>query len=445
MHAHFTTIGRGLRQLLGALAFVVVLAGCTGSDGGDASGSTTSTSTSVPVTAEPAPDVVEAPNVPVGVVVASSVDGTVELVWDESRDESVTGYEVRRASPGGRTEVFTTDTAAFTDDGLEDGEIFTYQVSAVGPGGTSAGSEPVSARVGVDTNAPRRPGAPSAVETEAGILLEWRPSTDFSGIDSYIVTRTVEGEAAEVEVGEPTFQDNVAPGQIVSYSVRAVDGAGNESESTRTVTVLSGTPSDRVVVVVSKDASPQAPTGTARLRDELLAAGYTVTWFEDDAFDSNVTASDDIVLLVGDVEAQGFDWNLFGTDAHIIGLKSVFVEAGGITAEPPKLDGLAQLDYAPPGKDPREVSMTTTPKPKNVVYIPSIEQLPDLEVWATTTWSADNAVAGLIPTGGELATEKPAPGCRAFFPGNKESLLEQTNDAWDLLVEFIDDVAAVCR
>ncbi len=424
----------------------VALVACSGTDDAeDGSGATTSTSTSVPVTAEPAPDVVETPNVPAGVVVVSSVDGRVELVWDESRDESVTGYEVRRATPGGRTEVFTTSTASFTDDGLEDGEVFTYQVSAIGAGGTSVGSEPVSARVGVDTNAPRRPGAPGATETADGILLEWRPSTDFSGIDRYVISRTVGDEATEIEVVEPTFRDTVAPGLTVSYSVRAVDGAGNESESTRTVTLLSGTPSDRVVVVVSKDAEPQDATGTARLQRELLESGYTVTWFEDDEFDSNVTASDDLVLLVGDIESAGFDWNLFGTDAHIIGLKSVFVEAAGITAEPPKLDGLAQLNYAPPGKDVREVSMTTTPKPKNVVYIPSVEQLPDLDVWATTTWSADNAVAGLISTGGELANEKPAPGCRAFFPGNKESLIEQTNDAWDLLVEFIDDIATVCR
>jgi hypothetical protein len=88
--------------------------------------------------------------------------------------------------------------------------------------------------------------------------------------------------------------------------------------------------------------------------------------------------------------------------------------------------------------------MTVTARPKPVVYIPANEQLPSFETWARPVWSEDIAVAGLILEGGELANEQPAPGCRAFFPGNPESLAEQTDDAWELLLGFIDDVAAIC-
>jgi hypothetical protein len=78
------------------------------------------------------------------------------------------------------------------------------------------------------------------------------------------------------------------------------------------------------------------------------------------------------------------------------------------------------------------------------VYIPSNEQLASLETWARPVWSDDIAVAGLIPKGGELANERPAPGCRAFFPGNIDSLEEQSDAGWELLVEFVNDVSDVC-
>ncbi len=147
---------------------------------------------------------------------------------------------------------------------------------------------------------------------------------------------------------------------------------------------------------------------------------------------------------MGDIEAQGFDWNVFSTDSHVIGLKSMFMEASGLTENPPKLDGLAQLDWFDTEGGQREVVLTTTGRPKPVVYIPENEQLPDLETWARPVWSSTIAVAGIIPEGGLLADEQPASGCRAFFPGNTISLSQQTDDAWALLVEFIARVDARC-
>ena len=207
---------------------------------------------------------------------------------------------------------------------------------------------------------------------------------------------------------------------------------------------VAGVAADRVVVVVSAIADPETNSSTARLQEELLDSGFSLTWFEDDVFDSNITTSDDVVLLLGDVQGEGFDWNVFGTDAAVIGLKSVFLEAGGITENPPKLDRLAQLDWVAPGVAEREVILTSTGRPKPVAYIPLDEQLPSLETWARPVWSSDIAVAGLIPKGGELADEKPAPGCRAFFPGNVDSLAEQTDAGWSLLVEFVGAISAAC-
>jgi len=176
----------------------------------------------------------------------------------------------------------------------------------------------------------------------------------------------------------------------------------------------------------------------------LLDGGYTVTWFEDDIFDSNITSADDLVVLLGDVEGEGFDWNIFATDSTVVGLKSMFVQAAGITENPPKLDRLAQFDYVPAGGDEREVVLTSTGRPKPVVYIPDVEQLEALEVWGRPVWSDSIAVAGLVPAGGELADERAAKGCRAFFPGNTESLAEFSDEGWDVLIDFISQVDEAC-
>lgn len=434
-------------NLLGRVAVVLsialVIASCTGSTPED---TTPSTTDAPPITAEPLPEIDEAPSTPVGLVVVNTSDGAIELAWDRSRDGTVDEYEVSRVSPAGATERFTVGAPSFVDTGLEDGDIFTYQVVAIGPGGTSDGTEGVTAQVGVDSNAPKRPGRPAVVESTGGVTLEWNPVTDISGIENYTVSRTVGGETIEFDNGtETSFTDEIESGIVVTYSVTATDGANNVSDSSRAVTILTGTASDRVVIVVSNEADPSNTPETARLQEELLDAGFTLTWFEDDVFDSNITSSDDVVVLLGDVQGEGFDWNIFGTDSTVIGLKSMFVEAGGITENPPKLDRLAQLDYLAPGQDAREVALTTTSRPKPVVYIPANEQLPSFETWARPVWSDDIAVAGLIPKGGELANEKPAPGCRAFFPGNTDSLAEQTDAGWQLLLDFVDDVSAACN
>ena len=438
-----------------ALLFVVlclIAAACTNSEPARDAVDTTTTTTTTTITEAPEEaevseisEIDETPTTPVGLVVTGNEDGNVTLEWDDSRDETVTGYELTRVASIGGSDVFETVEATFTDTGLNNGDIFTYSVASVGAGGTSDRSEAVSVLVGTDTDAPSRPGTPRTVESTEGVNLTWRASTDFSGIEGYVVTRILDGETSEIDTPEPSLFDDVAAGQVVTYAVRAVDGAGNESENTRNVTLLSGTAADDVVVVVSSIADPETNANTTRLRTALLDQGYTVTWFEDDVFDSNITTSDDLVLLLGDVEGQGFDWNLFGTDAHTVSLKSIFLVASGITVDPPKLDRLTQVDYAPPGQDARAVSLTAAERPRVSVAIPELEQIPDLEIWATQAGAADTAVAGLIQTGGELANERDAPGCRAFFPGHPESLGEQTNDAWELLVEFVDGVSTTCR
>jgi len=355
------------RRHVCALALVVLLtaAACTGGDG-----STSPTTISPPATEtfppETLPPIDDAPAAPVGLTVVNTNDGAIELSWSRSRSDEVSGYVLTRVGIAGTTERFDVAGTSFVDDGLDDGTIFTYALAAVGPGGTSERGESVSAQVGVDSNPPNAPGRPRVIDSgEATVVLEWRESTDISGVAEYVVTRQVEADVTEIVVVEPRLVDDVDAGLVATYSVRAVDGVGIEG---RRVTLLAGTAADKIVIVVSKQANPSDDPNTSRLRTMLLADGYTVTWFEDDNFDSNITSAEDLVVLLGDVEGEGFDWNIFATDSTVVGLKSMFVQASGITENPPKLDRLAQFDYLPAGGEEREVVLTSTGRPKPVVY-----------------------------------------------------------------------------
>ena len=167
--------------------------------------------------------------------------------------------------------------------------MFSYRVVALREGFESPSSESVIARVGIDTNAPRRPGQPIVEETPTGQILTWSPTDDVSGIRTYVITREVGGVETTIEAGtEPVFRDDLPAGTVVTYRVAAVDGADNISESSRSTTLLTGTPANRVAVVVSAQADPAATAGTARFERDLLAAGFTISWFEDGVFDSNV-------------------------------------------------------------------------------------------------------------------------------------------------------------
>ena len=146
----------------------------------------------------------------------------------------------------------------------------------MGAGGESERSETVTAQVGVDTNPPSVPGRPRVVAgADAAVALEWRASSDISGVSAYEVTRRDAGDDETITVTEPSFIDDVEPGLVLTYSVVAVDSNGNRSERGRSITILSGSSSDDVLIVVSGTADPASDPNTDRLHRSLLEAGYS--------------------------------------------------------------------------------------------------------------------------------------------------------------------------
>lgn len=166
----------------------------------------------------------------------------VELEWDASTDDSTVQYYT--VSLDG-TEYDSVPRPGIRIDGLDRGTEYTIEVRAVDQFGNE--SERASIDVETDSEDTAAPTPPSGLESpskaETSVELAWDSATDVgegSGIDHYLVL--VDGESyTEVEDTTATVED-LEPGQTYTFGVRAVDGAGNKSETTtyETATIEEG-------------------------------------------------------------------------------------------------------------------------------------------------------------------------------------------------------------
>jgi chitodextrinase len=168
-----------------------------------------------------------APTVP-GTPTASAVtDRSLALSWTASTDNvGVASYQVFRNG----TMVGTSATNSYADSGLTASTAYTYQVLAMDAAGNqSAKSSTLSVTTQVpDTIAPTAPGAPVAgTITPSTVALSWTAATDNYGVASYQVLRngTVVGTTTTL-----TYTDTgLSPSTAYTYTVKALDAAGNVS------------------------------------------------------------------------------------------------------------------------------------------------------------------------------------------------------------------------
>lgn len=188
----------------------------------------------VPDPVAPAPDTT-APTTPTGLTVGAVTTTTVALSWTASTDAvGVTGYRVRR----GGTIVGTPAGTTFTDTGRSAGTQYSYTVSAIDAAGNeSAPTAAVTATTTAyaDTTAPTVPtGLAAGTATSTTIPLTWTASTDAVGVAGYRVYRN------GTLVGSPTTTSYTDSGLTAStaysYTVSAVDAAGNESAQSAAIT-----------------------------------------------------------------------------------------------------------------------------------------------------------------------------------------------------------------
>ncbi|MFC9960953.1 carbohydrate binding domain-containing protein [Streptomyces nigra] len=94
-----------------------------------------------------------------------------------------------------------------------------------------------------DTQAPTAPTGVTARADGVSVVLTWGPSTDDTGVTGYQVTRTggTRGEVVS-DVGSTVFSDTgLEENTAYSYTVRAVDAAGNVSAASPAATATTGT------------------------------------------------------------------------------------------------------------------------------------------------------------------------------------------------------------
>lgn len=202
----------------------------------------------------------------------SAQAGLLTLGWRPSTDNTgVTGYEVYRDG----ALVGTFADPSYADDGPAPGD-YTFTVRARD---ANANVSPPSAGIDVsvvDVVAPTAPGGLSAVATTAGVSLTWLPSTDDVGVAGYAVVR--DGRPLGPALSGAYTDTTAGQGRSHTYTVVALDAAGNQSTAAAPVTVTvpdvtaPSAPGRPVVSRVDGTLTLGWPTG----RDNVGVAGYEV-------------------------------------------------------------------------------------------------------------------------------------------------------------------------
>ncbi|GGM86286.1 hypothetical protein GCM10011609_23370 [Lentzea pudingi] len=171
-----------------------------------------------------------APSAPANARSTGTTASSVSLAWDASTDNvAVTGYDVYNGSTLATTVTRTTATIS----GLKADNDYTFTVKAKdAAGNTSAASAAVTARTrpgAADGEAPTVPAnLRSTGVTASSVSLAWDASTDNVGVTGYqvlngsTVAATVTSTAATVT--------GLNADTAYTFSVRAVDAAGNQSK-----------------------------------------------------------------------------------------------------------------------------------------------------------------------------------------------------------------------
>ena len=200
----------------------------------------------------------DAPTAPDGVA-ASVVGSDVDLTWSASTDDgTVTGYRVYRDG----TQIGAPAGLAVQD--TPGAGRHSYGVLAVDDQGhESAVAGPAPVSVG-DATPPSEPTGLAATVTGGQVKLTWAASTDDFAVSGYRVYRgsSLLGQVTTTLAADPTGH----PGVTNSYSVAAVDGAGNVSARSA------------MLPVKIPDTRPPSPVTGLKVKTARRPWGATLTW-----------------------------------------------------------------------------------------------------------------------------------------------------------------------
>jgi len=184
-------------------------------------------------------------------------DGQVVLGWAAGDEPDLARYAVLRDG----VQIATVTGTSFTDTGLANDTTYRYAVVAVdGHDNRSAPSAPVDATP-TDLTPPGAPTSPTAAAGEHSVSVTWNAPADGDVVGYRVLSA---GAVLASSAGTGVVVTGLTPGTPVDLVVVAVDGHGNVSGVSATVTA---TPYDH--------SAPAAPTALVGRAGNTTA---TVTW-----------------------------------------------------------------------------------------------------------------------------------------------------------------------
>ena len=235
-----------------------------------------------------APAETSPPTEPGAITVSSVTPSSVKLTWSKSSDNvKVEGYRILRGGPtdpaGALVYIWTADgfKNTYTPTGLRSGTAYQFGVQALDPDNNLSPIRRVTVTTSTSTDT-LPPAAPSSTSvaikpfSPTRIDLTWGASSS-SDVSGYVVLRDG-GVAGSVDLPmRTTYSDNgLAPGTTHSYSIEAVDSAGNISVAT--------TPKNGTTLAAGRIRIARGP-----LAQSTTADSSRVVWWTDLPSQSVVT------------------------------------------------------------------------------------------------------------------------------------------------------------
>ncbi len=225
-----------------------------------------------------------APSAPASLTATPAASGTqIDLSWAAASDNvGVTGYRLERcqgASCSTFAQIATPSATTYSDTALTPATSYSYRVRATDAAGNLGAYSPVATATTpsvVDTTAPSTPANLTATPASSTqVNLSWTAATDNVGVTGYRVYR------GGVQVGTPTataFSDTgLTAGATYSYTVSAIDAAGNESAQTAAVQATTPVPDTTApVVAISAPADAATVSGNVTVSADATDTGSGV-------------------------------------------------------------------------------------------------------------------------------------------------------------------------
>ncbi len=205
----------------------------------DAAGNESAMSAALVVNTVAEPDTT-APSTPANLHATDITSTQALLAWSAATDNiAVTGYRIYKN--GSTTAVSTTSSLSFTDTQLAPETSYLYTVSAIDAAGNESAMSAaltINTLAEADTTSPSTPANLQATDiSSTQVSLAWSAATDDVAVTGYRIYKDGSTTALTTTTSLSFVDTGILPETTYSYTVSAIDAAGNESSLSAGITV----------------------------------------------------------------------------------------------------------------------------------------------------------------------------------------------------------------